>query len=620
MMNPRDSWTGAGSAETARPRSRVPAKREPPHGSPVALALRSSEHLEEAPMTTRTRMPFVLAAVLALGLPAVHLGCADDGEEPFPDETFSDSERLDKADTVGVPGPLVNTNTTETQVWTARNKWEDRDTAAARTAGPAWGENSGLNWDEKYALWIESMPRIPATNYGDTFQLTTPWGRTFPMASLECSEVAIFLRIAFASWYELPFYMTATDSKGVRIYFGHFGARTVNSRYGTMPRYAVQYKDYTKTWQPGQAWPQDSGLRRKALSGGSDDNDFIFAGAKTGAYMDEVFLNKRVGHFVVMMLDYFGSMNLANSRNTYNIKPAATRTGDVLIERWQQNGIGHTLVVKHTEPLDAGQMVAELASGSMPRRQPKWDDPVASKNYFTSEYTGGEGASYDGAEYVKLGGGIKRWRVTKNVGGYWMNTWMQADEASWISDTDYARLKTRPAEFGTLLGEPDATKKRDALLVMINDARTHLRDYPASCSARERREEAFEDLYALGRSDLGLTKAEIDQQYRVIDDYIFATLEYTKSKTCCWNSSTTYMYQIIMDYQAHVQEQATQCVHPTIFMAMNGGYDVWKQYAAATDRALQWKAWTADESCPQQNVVNDTPAATDWTPWCSLTH
>ena len=39
-------------------------------------------------------------------------------------------------------------------------------------------------------------------------------------------------------------------------------------------------------------------------------------------------------------------------------------------------------------------------------------------------------------------------------------------------------------------------KKRDLALQLIEEARAHLRRYPASCSARNRREDAF-DLYAL---------------------------------------------------------------------------------------------------------------------------
>ena len=39
-----------------------------------------------------------------------------------------------KEDSAGQPGPLVSTNTSATQVWVAKNKWEDRDTTAARAA------------------------------------------------------------------------------------------------------------------------------------------------------------------------------------------------------------------------------------------------------------------------------------------------------------------------------------------------------------------------------------------------------------------------------------------------------------------------------------------------------
>ena len=338
---------------------------------------------------------------------------------------FQETGPVGKEDNAGVPGPAVNTDTSETQVWTARNKWEDRDTPAARLAGLAWPADSGLNWDEKYTAWVQSLEKIPGNDtYYETFKLTTPWGKTLPSPKLECSETAIFLRVAFASWYELPFFMTAVDEHGVRVFFGHFGARTATSRYASTPRYARQYKDHTSDLAgrtPSEivaAWPTDATLRGRGLEGGDDVMDYLAPGARAGAYFDEVFLNKRVGYYLLLMLDYFGSMNLADSRNTFNLKPQALRTGDVLVERWQRDGIGHTLVAKSVVPLDGGRLQAELVSGSMPRRQPKWDDPVASKEYFTSEMMGGEGAAYDGEEYVKLGGGLKRWRVAKNVGGF----------------------------------------------------------------------------------------------------------------------------------------------------------------------------------------------------------
>ena len=62
-----------------------------------------------------------------------------------------------KEDNAGIAGPLIATNTSATQVWTASNKWEDRTTTEAKKAGLVWGVDSGLNWDEKYSKWIDSL-------------------------------------------------------------------------------------------------------------------------------------------------------------------------------------------------------------------------------------------------------------------------------------------------------------------------------------------------------------------------------------------------------------------------------------------------------------------------------
>jgi hypothetical protein len=529
-------------------------------------------------------------------------------EAPFGE----DGDPLGKADSANVKGPFVNTNTTATQVWTARNAWEDKDPEA----GLAWAENSGLNWDQKYSAWIDSMERVASHSYYDTFTLTTPWGKTLPSPKLECAELAMFLRITFASWYELPFFLTSTDG-ATRLYFGHFGARTVNSKYKNTPNYAYSYKDYSdmspSDYQAN--WPSDSNLRGKGLYGGGDTMDYLFEGAKAGAYMDEIFLNKRVGHFMLLTLSYYGSMHLASTRNTYNLKPESIQPGDLLLERWQRKGIGHTLVVKEVTPLPMGRLEANLLSGSMPRRQPKWDDAVSTKNYFTNNYCGGEGENSDGDEYAKLGGGAKRWRVTKNIGGYWTNTWMNGDEASWVSDTDYAAIAARPGQFQSLLGEVDPADLRDALIAIIEDNRNHLRQYPASCSARIRREETFEKLYELMQEKFNMSKAEVDNEYRILEDYALPELEYEKSKTCCWNSSTSAMHQIIMDYNESLM--ANQCVAPVGFKWDNG-YSVFKQYAEETGRGLQWREWSADESCPQENVAADTEVEHDWVAYCDL--
>ncbi len=516
-------------------------------------------------------------------------------------------------------GLLVATNTSRTQVWTAKNQWEDRTTEAARAAGMAWPANSGLNWDEKYAAWIQSLAWTPGVDgYSTTFTLTTPWGKSLPSPSLECAEMALFLRITFAAWYELPLQFEAVSS-GQRVYFGHFGVRTAAGRFAQTPEFGVAYKDYTSssTWRT--TWPTDATLRKRQLWGGEDDQLELGEGKVFGAYVDEIHLNKRAAYFTVLALNYLSSVNIADTANTYNIVPEAVRGGDVLIERWQRNGIGHTLVVHDAKEIGASSLDVTTISGSMPRRQGKQESGVASKGYFTSEYTGGVGQTDDGTPYAKLGGGLKRFRVAKNVGGYWTNTWMSDDEAHWINSTDLARISARPERFESLLGQVSPEQQRTELLAQIDDARHHLQNYPASCAARERRENAFRALYALAY-ELGTTKEAIDAENRRLEDYVLSELEYTKSKTCCWNSSTSAMYDIILAKAKADQEAADArgvCEAPIVFASRADGYKAWADYAASIGRGAEWRAWSEDEACAQRDVPADTIAASDATPYCT---
>ena len=519
-------------------------------------------------------------------------------------------------------GLLVNTDTRRTQVWTARNAWEDTTTAAARAAGVAWPASSGLTWDQKYGKWLESLAWIPsADGYGQTIRLTTPWGKTLDAPSLECAETSLFLRITFAAWYELPLFLESVDSRGQRVFFGHNGVRTAAGRYASSPEFAIKYADHAAL-TPAQyqaAWPHDATLRGKRIAGGEDVQPAV-GGAAFGAYLDELHLNKRAAYFTVMALDYLGSMNLADSANTYNLRPDTVRPGDMLIERWQRSGIGHTLVVKEVAVLGEANLDLTTISGSMPRRQGKRESGVASKGYFTSAYAGGPGENLDGDAYARLGGGAKRWRVTKNVNGYWTNTWMRGDEASWINSTDYAAIAARPARFDQLLGQVSPQQQQTELVAQIEDARRHLRGYPASCSARERREAAFAQLYDLGERSLGLSRAEIDRRYRAFDDYVLAELTYTRSKTCCWNSSTAGMYDVIMSYARAEQaaaEAAHTCAAPTVFRAEGGGYQRWADHASAIGQGATWRAWSEDESCPQRDVAADEVAANQAPAYCS---
>jgi hypothetical protein len=570
-------------------------------------------------------------ARLVIAVSVLSLAAAACSSEPDPAADLDDEWGMDgplsptpapgKEDSQNRKGLLVATDTSRTQVWTARNKWEDKDTPAAKKAGLAWGENSGLTWDQKYEAWIRSLPyATSADGYYQTVTLTTPWGKQLASPALECAETSLFLRITFAAWYELPWFMETMDGTGKRIYFGHNGVRTSSGRYASSPEFAIKYKDYSTSTAWQQQWPTDAVLRGKHVAGGEDVQPAV-GGAGFGAYLDEIHLNKRAAYFTVMALDYLGSMNLADSANTYNIVPDTVRPGDMLLERWQKNGIGHTLVVKDVVVLGEANYDVTLVSGSMPRRQGKRESGVASKSYFTSDYTGGPGANFEGDEYAKLGGGVKRWRVTKNLGGYWTNTWMTTDEASWINSTDYAAIAARPARFGAILGQVSPEQQKTELLAQIEDARGHLRQYPASCSAREKREQAFRDLYDVSARAWGTTRAAIDRQYRQPDDYVLEELSYGQSKTCCWDSSTAAMYSVIMDYEKDEQARAAAagtCVAPTVFMAQPDGYARWAAFAATTGRAAAWKPWTEDEACAQRDVAHDTVAATPDTAFCEL--
>ncbi|HMG23173.1 MAG TPA: hypothetical protein VK607_17680 [Kofleriaceae bacterium] len=576
----------------------------------------------------RTAVPAIVGLCLSLftGLVTGSIGCATGGADP--DDEWGMEGPMSPTFTVGKldaelrRGLPVATDTTRTQVWTARNRWEDTGTPAARAAGLAWPADSGLDWDTKFSRWIASLPWVASVDGGaTTVQLTTPWGVTLPSPMLECAETSLFLRITFAAWYELPLMLETQDDHGRLVYFGHNGVRTTAGRYARSPEFAIAYKDYTGSSGWRTRWPSDAVLRGKRIAGGDDDQSELAPGAHFGAYLDALHLNKRVGYFTVMVLDYLGSANLADPANAYNLVPEAVRPGDFLIERWQQVGIGHTLVVKQVDGLAGGSKDVALISGSMPRRQSIRQSGETSKSYFTSDYTGGPGVNSDGVADAALGGGLKRWRVTKNIAGYWTNTWMAADEASWINASDTARIAARPARFEQILGQVAPEQQRTELLAQIAEARHHLTRYPASCSAREQRERAFAALYELSAREFEQSSDEVDAANRELDDYVFAPLDYAHARTCCWDSSTSAMYDIIMaaaraDLAA--AEAAHTCAAPVVFKSRADGYQRWADRAAALGRAADWRAWTEDEACPQRAVAIDAEADTDAMPYCSL--
>ncbi len=554
-----------------------------------------------------------LSVLLLLLLGIAISGCAD---EP-------DSESVD---IIGNSSGSIAKKNTPWEVWSADNVWTDKDTTAAKKAGVAWASSSGLTWEEKFDLWVASFESVPSEWGGTTISIPTPFGdKKLRGPTLECAEFGMLLRAAFASWYKLPFYLRGWDASQKRyMYAGHFGFVDANGNgLAGFPKFRDQYKNYESTWFPGDSWPTDAALRMKHL--GNDDTVAFLKGPNgedvgAGAYFDELFLNKRTGHFMRLMLLYFGSINLADGSNMFPIRPDATHPGDVLLERWQKEGIGHTIPVLHvTSPID-GKLAIDVASGSMPRRQPVFEEALSSRGYFTNDVTGGEGNAYDGSPYAKLGGGIRRWRTATKRAGRWYNDISKADLPVAVDPSDTAAIAARPARFDEILITGSVDEQKATLLAQIESARTHLAEHPASCSARERREQAFSSLYDIAPS-IGMTKAQIDGQFRTLADYVFAPLVYEESKTCCWNSTTDKMADIVIDFaneEKQAADAANMCVEPTVFRARADGYKLWQDHAKKLGREAEWLAWSEDEPCKQRDVKEDMAATFSATTFCSL--
>jgi len=558
----------------------------------------------------RTRLATLLAllaAGCASGNPA-----ADAGEETGVDAPFGQvPEDEGKLDGVTSRGPRIG-NGAATEVWAVERGWDDTT-------------EDGLTYEEAYDAWVASMT-TEARHHGSgqTFIIPTPYGdRRLHAPTLECAEVALLLRATFASWHHLPFYLSGWDARGRQTFYaGHFGfVNGDGQRVANFPSFRSRYRDYEGDWSPGDEWPRDASLRGLRL-GDDDAVEFLSEDGEevgAGAYFDELFLNKRVGYFMRLLLLYFGSANLADGSNMFHVRPEATAAGDILVHRWQKRGIGHVMPIFRVERHAEDALEITIASGSMPRREPVWEEPNTARSRFTSSYAGGEGESSDGDAYATLGGGVRRWRTAVRVSGRWQNIVSEADRDDYLADSDREAIAARPGRFEEILRSLSVEERRDVALAGIEAAREHLRMYPASCAARIRREDAFEDLYeALGAQ--GQTRAQVDAAHRSLEDYVFAALVYDQSRTCCWNRSTAAMHGAIMDYAEQEQTEAERdgmCLQPTVFMAHEDGYARWAAHAA--ELGVAWNDWSEDESCSQRDVPSDTvDAERAATSWCEL--
>lgn len=561
-------------------------------------------------------LPVLLLAACATEAPSAFDEAA---AETGLDAPFDAVPAEGKADGVEELGPTVG-NGAATEVWAVRNQWTDRDTPEASQAGIAWPANSGLDWEEKFERWVASLEVVPRSGYGQTVRIRTPYGmRSFDAPTLECAEFGIFLRVSFASWYGLPFFLTGWDAASRQaMYAGHFGfVNRSGASIARFPAFRTAYADHTSRWREGQPWPSDPALRRLRL-GNDDGVPFLSADGTTrgaGAYFDEMFLNKRVGYFLRLVLLYFGSVNLADGANLYHARPESLRAGDLLLHRWQRRGIGHVLPILRRTNTTGERFEVGLASGSMPRRQPLWESGSVARGQFLTEDAGGPGTNADGDAYAALGGGLRRWRTATLSGGRWRNIVRTNDRANFIDDADHAAIAARIARFDQLLVQVSPEARRDAALERIRNARSHLAMYPASCSARTRREDAFAELYAVMQEYFGESRASVDARYRTLADRVFGELSYAEARTCCWNRTTAAMHEIVMLYAEREQADAAargMCVEPTVFRAERAdlaaggdGYGRWRAFAQSIGRSADWRAWSEDETCAGRGMTED---------------
>jgi hypothetical protein len=151
---------------------------------------------------------------------------------------------------------------------------------------------------------------------------------------------------------------------------------------------------------------------------------------------------------------------------------------------------------------------------------------------------------------------------------------------------------------------------------MIETERAHLSKYPASCAARIRREKAFAELVVHQETHFEQSRAEVDQAYRVFEDFVFAELSYEESRTCCWNSTNGAMYQAIVEHARAVVEEGDSCTPPPVFKMVDGAYGGFQEYAESI--GVIWPEWTPDEECPQAaTVLTDTETETEGD-YCAL--
>lgn len=273
-------------------------------------------------------------------------------------------------------------------------------TCQAWSVTRAWTEvrSDGLTWEELFATWVGRVGSAPLQDQAEIL---------LPVDS------PLLLRAAFASRYALPFFVEAWDRQTAQvIHAGHFGVVDASGR--------CMVVDDEGRGSPGLA--------------------VLFPRPRP----------RLLARFLHTHLD---GANLADDANTFHVLPERTRAGDVLLERWDREGAGHTLSVARIDVGADGRMAVEVVLAGAPGTPPTVAGPADARWYFTLATAGGPGHAADGTPYAALGGGLRRWRTAVATDSRWRNVVLQPRAAGFLDSRDLQAIAARPARFGELLAD-----------------------------------------------------------------------------------------------------------------------------------------------------------------------
>ena len=76
------------------------------------------------------------------------------------------------------------------------------------------------------------------------------------------------------------------------------------------------------------------------------------------------------------------------------------------------------------------------------------------------------------------------------------------------------------------------------------------------------------------------------------------------------------MYQAIVEFARLKTEEGDSCTPPPVFKMVDGEYGGFQEHAESM--GVIWPAWTADESCPQEDTVLTDTETTIEGDYCAL--